>query len=64
MITKIEIIHKDTSKSRWSSNKVSCTDDKGNKFDCWWNNSQLEMEQIKLRLLLAGAREAVQISAR
>lgn len=56
MITKIEVLRKGDGK-RWSCNEVLITDDKGNSFKATHSDATLKREQLKLKLLLAGANE-------
>lgn len=55
MITNIEVLYKDPSKSRWSCSRVMITDDKGNRFQGHWTNANLKKEELRLQLIKAGA---------
>jgi len=55
MITNIKVLYKDPSPSRWSTNKVMLTDDKGNRFEAHWTHADLNKERLKLSLLSSGA---------
>jgi len=55
MITNIVVLYKCPDPSRWSTNKVMVTDNKGNRFEAHWTHDNLNKEQLKLSLLSAGA---------
>lgn len=57
MITKIEILRSDSNRGRWHSTVVKLTDKNGKTWEGQWDDTHLKVEQLKLKLLLAGANE-------
>jgi len=57
MITNIEILWSDSNRGRWHSTGVKLTDHNGTTWESQWSDTHLKFEQLKLKLLLAGANE-------
>ena len=55
MITNIEMIDRDRGMSRWACNACMVTDDKGNTFPVAYTHAELHKQELKLKLIRAGA---------
>ena len=56
MIIKLEVLK--AGKKRWSTSTVRLTSDKGDVCEAQWSEDTIKQEQLKIKLLLAGANEA------
>lgn len=53
MITNIEVLWKDPSR-KYSCNRVKVTDENGNTSDVVYSHDELEIEQLRLKMITAG----------